>query len=454
MMAAGRQEATVDGSARNPREMVQRYFDALRRGDFDAAAASFSADVFYSHPPYAHEPPGSPRHEVRGREALLDLFTHGRGKKQPQTTELDLCAMSGDRGFVSGRSILADGSTKSFVAEIAVGRDGLLTYFAVYSSAPGSVRRPRRDKDGGPVDKLIITCATAWDGYEGVEGLHAPRTALETAESVREARDAGAAVTHVHAPFQSGREGPAAFHVDGWRELAELVRGRTDIVFEHGQGGLPFIVWDHSTQKHPTEEERKAYTRALGEERPEMISVLLNEIDWIWPRLEFYVMPTRPELEKYLRMCNEHSVKPAFEIWHSGSFWNLAWLEQRGVVSAPYWLTLFFGANGGMSGPATIDELMNRVRAVPVNALWQVAVFCGTKGYATTEDQIALVTHAIAMGGHVRVGMEDNPYIRDGVPAKSNAELVERVVRIAREVGREIATPDEARAALGLAARR
>ena len=75
------------------------------------------------------------------------------------------------------------------------------------------------------------------------------------------------------------------------------------------------------------------------------------------------------------------------------------------------------------------------------------------KGRATTQDQLAIAAHSIALGGHVRVGMEANPYYWDGVPAESNAQIVERIANIARQLGREIASPDEARNMLGLSTR-
>lgn len=296
------------------------------------------------------------------------------------------------------------------------------------------------------MDKLIITCATAFEGYDAL-GVNAPRTAREIADSVTAARNAGASITHVHAPQTTGK-GPATYEREAWLEVTSLIRAGSDIVFEHGQGGTPYVIFDHTTQPRATAEQLQRLD--IREERPELIAMLINEVDFLRPTQEFYMMPTRAELERYLALCNEVGVKPAFEIWHSGSYWTLGWLEQRGLVTAPYWLTLFFGANGGMSGRATLDELRHRVGGVPAGAHWQVAVFCGIKGDAGTGDQFALVAHAIALGGHVRVGMEDNPYIRDGVPAKSNAELVERVVRLARAVGREVATPSEARQLLGL----
>ncbi len=302
------------------------------------------------------------------------------------------------------------------------------------------------------MDKLIITCATAWDGYEDLKGINAPRTAKEIADSVRQARDAGAAVTHVHEPYPKQGAPPYGSDVEAWLEVAQLIRQTSDIVYEHGQGGVPYFPRQLVSRVRPPGETQKTFD--LGKEKPEMIAYALNALDFVFGQRQSYSHGTREEFERDLRMCREKGVKPAFEIWHGGSFFNLQWLVDRGLVNKPYWLTCFFAGNGGMAGPATIDELLARVKLVPQGAMWQIAVWSGLKGRATTQDLLAMAAHAIALGGHVRVGMEDNPYYWDGVPAKSNAQIVERIANIARLMGREVASPDEARKMLGLSPRK
>lgn len=303
------------------------------------------------------------------------------------------------------------------------------------------------------MDKLIITCATAWEeGYEGVEGLRVPKTAKEIADSVRQARDAGASVAHVHEPHSKDGTPPAhSSGVAGWLEVAELIRRRTDIVYEHGQDGRPYFPRQLTSRARPPGQTQQTFD--LGIEKPEMIAFSLNALDFVRVQRHIYIHGTREEFERDMRLCREKGVKPAFEVWNSGSFFNLQWLEDRGLVDKPYWLTCFFAGRGGMSGPATIDELLARLKLIPQGAMWQVAVWCGVKGRATTKDQLAMAAYAIAMGGHVRVGMEDNPFYWDGVPAESNAQMVERIANIARQLGREIASPDEARKMLGLSVR-
>jgi 3-keto-5-aminohexanoate cleavage enzyme len=296
------------------------------------------------------------------------------------------------------------------------------------------------------VDKLIITVATAWEGYEDASELHIPKSAQEIADSLAEARAAGASITHVHPPVSADPAVPARINMDGWLEVRRLVSEASDIIYEHGAGGQPYLMFHHGS--HPKPPDELLATFDIRRERPEAISVILNQIDFVWgPDRQNYTMPTRAELERYLTMCLDAGVKPSFEVWHEGSYYNLQWMIERGLVAAPYWLTLFFGANGSMSAPATLDNLLHRLKGLPEGAMWEVAVFCGRKG-TTTSRQYELLSHAIALGGHVRVGFEDSPYIEDGVPARSNAQMVEKIVRIARSMGREIATPDETRAAL------
>ncbi|MBI4297234.1 MAG: 3-keto-5-aminohexanoate cleavage protein [Chloroflexi bacterium] len=298
------------------------------------------------------------------------------------------------------------------------------------------------------MDKLIITCATAWDGYENVAGMHLPRTARETADSLRQARDAGAAVAHVHEPYPKEGAPPIGTDIEAWLEVAEHIRESTDIVYEHGQGGVPYFPRRLTSGGSTVGQVQQRFD--LRREKPEMIAYALNALDFVFGQRQAYSHGTREEFERDMRLCRESGVKPAMEVWHGGSFFNFQWLVDRGLLDKPYWLTCFFGGNGGMAGPATIDELLARVKLVPPGGMWQVAIWSGIKGRATTRDQLSIAAHAIALGGHVRVGMEDNPYYWDGIPAESNAQIVERIAIIARQMGREVASPNEAREMLGL----
>jgi 3-keto-5-aminohexanoate cleavage enzyme len=137
---------------------------------------------------------------------------------------------------------------------------------------------------------------------------------------------------------------------------------------------------------------------------------------------------------------HRRGIKPDVAIFEVGMVTNLLRLAERGWVEPPYLFTFVLGQEGAL--PATPRNLLFLSETVPAGSLWCVA---GHGGHDLITSAQAIVT-----GGHARAGFEDNPNYRPGELATSNAQLIERLVRIAREVGREIATPTEARAMLGL----
>jgi len=300
------------------------------------------------------------------------------------------------------------------------------------------------------LDKLIITVCpndvTTWD-----KSINMPQTAEEISDAVRDVRNAGASIVHVHEPLMKGQQDTLGYNIDGWLELARLIREKSDIIYEHGEGGFPYMKVE--MRKPPVDPKLMEKEYDLGVEKPDMIATLLTEVDHDFG-VHYALFPIREEIERFIRMCKANNVKPAFEAWHAGSYYQVDWLAELGLVEAPYWFTLFFGATSGVGSPPTIDELLHRIKYIPKNSLWQATCYCGAKGCATVPQIMGFYTHAMAIGGHIRLGMEECPYYWDGEPAKSNVQLVERVVRIARELGREIASPDEARQMLGLPPRK
>lgn len=117
----------------DPLAQIHRYFELLEAGHFEAATECFSPDVFYSHPPYRWEPPGSLRHEARGRAELLALFQR-RGKRP--TRHQYQGYVIGERCFLSGTSVTPDGPGASFMSEFTVDAEGLIDYYAAYMSVP------------------------------------------------------------------------------------------------------------------------------------------------------------------------------------------------------------------------------------------------------------------------------------------------------------------------------
>ena len=154
---------------------------------------------------------------------------------------------------------------------------------------------------------------------------------------------------------------------------------------------------------------------------------------------------TFASLNVFLRIMQENGTKSECEIWDASHVFNVAHLITREKLKPPIWMQLVTGAVGGIgSRPEDILYLKNTADRLigAENYQWS------TIGIGVAQFSVAAL--AMIMGGHVRVGFEDNLWLEKGILAKSNAQLVEKVVRIAKELGREIATPDEAREILGL----
>jgi 3-keto-5-aminohexanoate cleavage enzyme len=145
-------------------------------------------------------------------------------------------------------------------------------------------------------------------------------------------------------------------------------------------------------------------------------------------------------IEKFAIEMKKRNIKPEIEVFERGMIETAIKLVDKGLLNPPLHFDFVMGVPGAI--PGTIEDLVYLVSKIPPGSTWSVA---GIGRY-----ELPLAVHAILMGGHVRVGFEDNIYYKKGELAKSNAQLVERIVRIAKELGREIATPDEARKILGI----
>ena len=147
-------------------------------------------------------------------------------------------------------------------------------------------------------------------------------------------------------------------------------------------------------------------------------------------------------VNQFAAEMKKHGVKPEMESYHSGGPWVMRDLIQNGVVDAPYWIQTVMGYQ--TSSWPTFENVIHLVREMPENTLWL------TSGIG--PNQVPMTTFAMLLGGHVRVGLEDNVYFKRGEKAKSNAQLVERAARMAAELNRGVATRAQAREMLGLAA--
>lgn len=306
------------------------------------------------------------------------------------------------------------------------------------------------------MEKLIITAALT--GGEFVSKMltpHVPSTVDEIVEEVVRCRKAGASIVHLHAKEpKTGLPHPDPNSV--FPEYIKRIRESeaSDIIINITTGGgrpIPKQLQQlFGIEYKMSPEEWEARLDEVMEERmkfgQEMSSLNMGSIN-IWedlniPILRDYVfMNPISRIEKWAKFMYENNVKPELEIYDTGMINTAKALVREGKLKEP--LHIQFVMFGGLSCMSpTPETLIYCVNQIPDNWTWSV---CAPGRY---EMQMAAL--AIIMGGHVRVGMEDNIYLEKGVLAKSNAELVEKVVRIAKELGREIATPDEAREILGL----
>jgi len=262
------------------------------------------------------------------------------------------------------------------------------------------------------MEKLLIT-ATLANSWMFPDERNWATTPGELADDAAECSDAGAAIVHVHLP--RGNES----------KVVDLIRGRCNAIIQAGMSS-------------------DAIESRIGdfEARPDMMSVILNHHAEHFSQVDMDRLHTLEELERYCVLCKKYGIKPEWEVWHTGSLWNLRYLIGKGLLEGPHVLTLFFDWPGGIWSPATADEYLHRVKYIPENCVHTISVM--------SERQTLIATLAIAMGGNVRAGTEDFPFLMPGVKARNNAEIVQRIVRLAKEMGREVATAEEARRMLNV----
>ena len=269
------------------------------------------------------------------------------------------------------------------------------------------------------MDKLIITAAIT--GAEVTRDLqpNLPLTPEEIANEAYECFKAGASIVHVHA---RDKDGNPTQDYEVYKQIKEKIEEKCNIIFQPSTGGA---VW-HSPEERLQPVELK----------PEMATLSTGTCNF-GPDV---FMNTEEYMEKFAKRMLELSVKPEIEVFERGMIENAKALIKKGLVKEPLHFDFVLGVPGAC--PGNPEDLIYMVNKIPDGSTWTVA------GIGRSETPLAAM--GIIMGGHVRVGFEDNIYYSKGVKASSNAQLVERVVRLANEMGREVATPDEARRILGL----
>jgi 3-keto-5-aminohexanoate cleavage enzyme len=272
-----------------------------------------------------------------------------------------------------------------------------------------------------PPDALIISAATTGSWPRKAQNPQVPTTPEEIARAVIESREAGAAIAHIHVRDDQENVTCDPARYARVRELVEAAG--SDVVVNMSTGGGAGTT---------TDEERMAPV-ALA---PEIASFDCGSVNFG----ERVFVNSPSFLRELATRMNARGVKPEIECFEPGHVWNALRLIDEGLLQPPFWFQFVLGVRGG--SPPEVKQLQHLVEMLPPDSHWSV---CGIG-----RAQLPLGMAAMAMGGHVRTGLEDNIYYRKGELAQSNAQLVARVARIAAELGRPLATPDQVRALLGL----
>jgi 3-keto-5-aminohexanoate cleavage enzyme len=272
------------------------------------------------------------------------------------------------------------------------------------------------------MDKLIITAAITGSRMTRDVAPYIPITPDEIAQSAIECWDAGAAIVHIH--VRDPKTGLGTQDLNLFRQVVEPLRERTDLLLCLTTSGIPGHNLAIEERLKPLELE------------PELASFDAGSIN-----LGGSAFINTPEfLEAAAKSMKEKGVKPELEIFDVGMMVACLQMRDQGYLEEPLHFQFVLGTPWG--SPATPKSFLHLYEHLPENATWSII--------GIGKGHLPMAMMGLILGGHIRVGMEDNIYYERGVLAKSNAEFVERIVRIAKEYGRETATPREAREILGL----
>ena len=269
------------------------------------------------------------------------------------------------------------------------------------------------------MEKLIITTALTGNVPTREHTPHVPLTPEEIAQDVSRCYDIGASIFHIHARDAQGKP---TLDIDVFKKTVRLIKAcHPEAILQLSTGARAGKDWD--ARANPV--------RLL----PEMASFTTGSNN-----LPGIVYENAPDFIRFLaEVFHDTGVKPEIEVFETGMINNALHLVKKGLLAAPLHFDFVLGAPGAM--PGTIKNLVFLAESLPPGSTWTVA--------GIGKAEIPLATAAIAMGGHVRVGIEDNLHLPDGALA-TNAQLVKKIVTIAREIGRDIAHPDDARRILTL----
>ena len=271
-------------------------------------------------------------------------------------------------------------------------------------------------------DKVIISAALTGAVTTKKDNPALPTQPDEIVDSAWKCYEAGAACVHIHV---RNEDDTASMRFDRFEEIVNKLRAdRFPAVINLTSSGGQGFSWDERI-------------KPFKELKPEMASFDAGTMNW----LHSVVFMNEPGfLEQCGQVMQEVGVKPEIEVFDMGMLNTAKYYLKKGILQAPAHFQICLGAPGGME--ATTENLLYVVNHLPEECTWS------TFGIGRGANEILMA--ALAMGGNVRVGLEDNVYYNAGQLADSNEQFVARVARMAKEIGKEVATPDDARQILGL----
>lgn len=298
--------------------------------------------------------------------------------------------------------------------------------------------------------KIIITAAITGSIHTPTMSAYLPITTTQIIDEILAVHDhdAGGTVCHVHVRDQ--KTGKPITDLDAFREIGSKVKSKSDMILCLTTGGGLGM----------TAQER---VQTVSNFSPELASFNAGSVNFaLFPALDkyekfkynwepeylkmtedFVFTNTFKTLREFCQVFDENDTKPELEVYDSGMINNVAFLIERGYLKKPVYLQFVMGVLGGITpSPENLMFLVDYARRQIGEFEFSVCV--------AGRLQFPICTQSLLLGGHVRVGLEDNLYLEKGVLAKSNAEQVAKIIRIARELGLEPASPNEARQILGL----
>lgn len=264
------------------------------------------------------------------------------------------------------------------------------------------------------MEKLMITAALVGAEVTREQTPYLPISPREIADEAKRVRAAGAAIVHLH--MRDSKGNPSQDR-ELFAEAVEYIRSETDLIVQVSTGGAVGMTAAERVQPVIL--------------APDMASLSTGSVNF---GEEVFSNPF-PMIREFAQTCQVYGVKPEIEVFDSGMVNNALLLVKQGLLKEPLHYNFVLGVPGGL--PATAKNLLFLLDLIPPGSTWTVS--------GIGKHQLTMNTLGIVLGGHVRTGLEDNIFYRKGVLAQGNVPLVERLVKIAQELERQVATPEEAR---------